>query len=136
MFLKFIVFWLILTIRHISSSDVFSTKFQNCFDTFCLPLDYNKLSRPYEEFGATKVGIDFNISQISEIDDNRFTMTLLMYLGMTWNESRLVRQTDRNYSSIVTIDNRFAKHLWLPDIYIYDLKKILVPSIKVQFAGS
>ncbi len=74
MFLKCIVFWLISIITQVSSFesiDGVGKKLRNCFDGICLPNDYNKLSRPYEESGVTKVGIDFNISQISEIDDNR-----------------------------------------------------------------
>jgi hypothetical protein len=74
MLLSFIVFCLISIIKNGSSLktiDGVGKKLRNCFDGICLPNDYNKLTRPYEESGVTKVGIDFNVSQISEIDDNR-----------------------------------------------------------------
>ena len=43
-------------------------EFKNCFDIYCLPNDYNKISRPV---GVVDIGVDYNISQISDIDDVR-----------------------------------------------------------------
>ena len=58
-----------------------------------------------------------------------------MQLGMTWNESRLIRTTLVNSSSMVSIDKRFAQNLWFPDIYVYDMKKAHVSNFNFDFAG-
>jgi len=53
--------------------------------------------------------------KILDFDDVRFTVTLLMFIGMTWEERRLIGPTD-NTSSMATVDNSFSEFLWLPGV--------------------
>ena len=111
-------------------------EFKKCIEMYCLPVEYNNLYGPFEESGISQVGMDFDISHISEIDDIRFTVTLVMHLGMTWTEPQLIGPSIVNSSSpTVSIDNRFVKILWFPDLYIFFLKEIQVPKFYNDFAG-
>ena len=56
-----------------------------------------------------------------------------MYLNLYWNEPRILNnQTDGIFRPV---DLSLLKDLWVPDIYIYNLKSISKQSIFTDFAG-
>ena len=57
----------------------------------------------------------YSLKKILDFDDVRFTITLLMFIGMTWEELRLIGPRG-NTSTMTTVDNSFAEHLWLPGV--------------------
>ncbi len=137
------IFVLVLLSKQIlsleDSSNMAIKEFKKCFDLYCLPLEYSNLYGPFEESGVTRVRMDFDISHISEIDDIRFSVTLVMHLGMTWDEPRLIGPGPLNSSSSsspsVSLDNRFVDILWFPDLYIFFVKEIKVPKFTNDFSG-
>ncbi len=132
----FLFAFLMEQILSMDNSSGKAMEFKKCFDVYCLPIEYNNLYGPFKESGVTNVGMDFDISHISEIDDIRFTVTLVMHLGMTWTEPRLTGPSLANSSSpTVSIDSRFVNILWFPDLYIFYVKEIKVPKFNNDFAG-
>ena len=121
----------------------FATKYFNitqdsnykCAEEICFPADYSKQVAPILENGNMEVLINFEIWQILEFDDVRFTISLLMYLGVTWNEPRIIASTPDDPDMLIPIDIGFVKSMWLPDIYIYDMKEIKIPKFNIPFAG-
>ena len=108
---------------------------QRCSENYCLPTDYNKLVAPFKESGPMEISINFEILQILEIDDVRFTVSMLMNLGVTWEDHRISGPTQEDPNLKFPIDIGFANELWLPDVYIYDLKQIDIPKFYIPFAG-
>jgi hypothetical protein len=109
--------------------------YQKCAENYCLPNDYNKLAVPFKESGQMEISINFEILQILEIDDIQFTVSMLMYLGVTWEDHRISGPTPEDSNLMVPINIKFADDLWLPDIYIYDLKQTAVQKFYIPFAG-
>ncbi len=76
-----LLIFLLELIVSLEAGDVITKTFPKCFEMFCLLDDYNILTGPFEGYEKTNVEIDFDILHISEIDDVRFTVTLIMHLG-------------------------------------------------------
>ena len=56
-----------------------------------------------------------------------FTVSIQMYLGVRWREPRISRTTNRNIThfgedSFTALDTKFVRHLWVPDVYVYNMK--------------
>ena len=106
-----------------------------CTQHICLPSDYNKLVAPFTESGNMEVSINFEIWQILEFDDLRFTVSLFMYIGVSWKEPRLIAPIPDDPNKLMPIDIGFIDHMWQPDIYIYDMKEIKFPKFNIPYAG-
>ena len=79
--------------------------------------------------------VDFDILQIKEVNDNDFSISFVMYFGITWEEPRIFKNssTPELYHSI---DLEFFNSLWVPDVYFYHLKSISSGKILTDFAGT
>ena len=110
----------------------------------CLSSDYNKIEAPF--FNATPLNIKILTEGISvlELDDTKFTISLSMYLGVKWKDYRIKfcgsnPQLYQVYEMIdcyllqhqiiilclsKALDIRFIKHLWVPDIFIQNMRGI------------
>ena len=53
-----------------------------CAESYCLPLEYDKLEVPFNDAGAVDVSVDLDVLQILEIDDIKFTVSFSMYFGV------------------------------------------------------
>ena len=106
-----------------------------CAEEICFPADYSKQVAPINENGNMEVLISFEIWHILDFDDVRFTISVLMYLGVTWNEPRIIATTPHDPDMLKPIDIGFVDSMWLPDIYIYDMKEIITPKFNIPFAG-
>ena len=107
---------------------------ERCAGNVCIPSSYNQWEKPLVSEGdVIEIGVDIEILQINEIDDLDFSITLVMYLNLYWNEPRILNnQTDGIFRPV---DLSLLKDLWVPDIYIYNLKSISKQSIFTDFAG-
>ena len=100
----------------------------------CLTHDYDKLLRPFNN-QTMEILVDFDILQIKEVNDNDFSISFVMYFGITWEEPRIFKNssTPELYHSI---DLEFFNSLWVPDVYFYHLKSISSGKILTDFAGN
>jgi len=108
---------------------------QICSEAFCLPIDYNKLQAPFKELEPLDIAVQIGGIECLEIDDVRSTVNLIMTLFVVWNDLRITVPSEHP-ASWVTLDSKFAESLWLPDIYIYDMKEIVVPKFNIKYTGT
>ena len=125
------IFWILVPFLN----PISASKNLTCTEQFCLPKDYNRLLKPYSD-KPVHISVDLDILQILKVNDLDFTITFSMYFGVYWNEPRLIAsQESFENNPYVPIDLSFFEHLWVPDIYIYDLKSIRSYKIFTDFAG-
>lgn len=126
---------LIITLQRFSAANEIGEDYENCSDVYCLPNDYNKLAAPFKESGTLDVQLELDISQILEFDDIGYTVSILLYVSMVWEDPRIIGPTPDDPTKMFPIDNGFASSIWLPDIYIYDVKEIILSKFNIPFAG-
>lgn len=110
---------------------------QKCAAGYCLPLDYQKLELPLEEGddGPTVVKIETEILDFLTVNDKEFCITVTMYLSVQWPEPRLRTNMTVDSGDWTPIDLQFLEHLWVPNIFIYDLKSFAALNVIKKLAG-
>ncbi|XP_026069335.1 gamma-aminobutyric acid receptor subunit beta-3-like isoform X2 [Carassius auratus] len=96
----------------------------------------DKLLKGYDirlrpDFGGAPVavGMSIDVSNIDMVSEVNMDYTLTMYFQQYWRDKRLA------YSGIplnLTLDNRVADHLWVPDTYFLNDKKSFVHGVTVK----
>ena len=117
-------------------------KSKKCFGPFCLPKGYNNLIPPSQFPGGNEtnkiidVNLDFDV-RVFEVNDIKFTVSLTMYFGIRWKEPRLLKKNiSKEYNgTFKRVDLHMLKDLWLPSIYILNLKSYKTINIFSEFAG-
>lgn len=107
----------------------------NCIGMFCVPSDYNKHEGPFKESGHMEILVDFDVAQVVEIDDVKFSIKFIMYIGLTWVDPRIICLKEDQEVSWMPVDIEFGNYMWLPDIYIYDVQEIVFPKYYKKFGG-
>jgi len=97
-------------------------KGRRCASSQCIEGDYDKMALPDTE-KATEVHTSFELRDVIDIDDDKFTITFSMYFGVKWKEPRLINHDNSSQPNWMAIDLDFVENLWLPNIFIYDLKE-------------
>ena len=119
-------------------------KNKKCFGPFCLPKGYNNLIPPSHRdlYGGNKtnkiidVNLDFDV-RVFEVNDIKFTVSLTMYFGIRWKEPRLLKKNvSKEYDgTFKRVDLHMLNDLWLPSVYILNLKSYKTVNIFSEFAG-
>ena len=122
--MKMIYYFAIILINEASC-----TKEKCIEDIFCIPADYNKLQRPTKE--KVQVDLELDIIEVLDFDDKDFSSTIMMWLKAAWIEPRLKSNTSTKHP----IDLSVMEDLWMPDIYIYNLKWFKNDRILTKLAG-
>ncbi|XP_027748593.1 gamma-aminobutyric acid receptor subunit beta-1-like [Empidonax traillii] len=83
------------------------------------------------DFGGppVDVGMRIEIASIDVVSEVNMDYTLTMYFQQSWRDKRL------SYSGIplnLTLDNRVADQLWVPDTYFQNDKKSFVHGVTVK----
>ena len=125
-------------------NDESSEKFpdnEKCFDEFCLPKGYNRLIPPSHNIGnndtkkPVDVHLDFDI-RVFGVNDIKFTVSLTMYFGIRWQEPRLLKNKSNSYDgTFERVDLDMLQDLWLPSVYILNLKSYKTLNVFSDFAG-
>ena len=114
-----------------------------CFGQYCLPADYDRFAMPRVTTNistaesAVNISLDFDV-RVYEVDDIKFTISLTMYFGVRWNEPRILKKnvSESSKSKIDRIRQDMIDYLWLPSIYILNLKSYKVLDIFSEFSGN
>ena len=64
------------------------------------------------------------ILDVLNVDDKQFSVQIHMYFGVFWTEERLILPDTSNSSAPVSwlpIDVNFMTHLWVPNVFVYNL---------------
>ncbi|TRY78448.1 hypothetical protein TCAL_14393 [Tigriopus californicus] len=107
---------------------------QKCVSGFCLPLEYQKLETPFSDtFNTVKVTVE--IMDVLQVNDKEFSVTLTMYFSVQWEEPRITTNNTVGEGEWTPIDLQFLNNLWVPNIFIYDLRSFSAMSVLKKLAG-
>ena len=112
---------------------------------FCLPEGYNKFEMPKAE-SPLKVEVTIDLDEVISIDDADHSITFTSYLNFKWKDERihLRPQFGRSMDARGGIGNAnihipspldLVDYLWLPNAFIYNLKKMEVSTVLSKLAG-
>ena len=112
----------------------------------CLPKEYSKFDLPMKE--SNKISVTIDISEVLRINDKDYSITFACYFNVEWEERRIWLgpdfgreqagpgvNTTMNPDIIVPMNLEFVKDLWLPNIFIYNLKTYKVIDVLSKLAG-
>ena len=116
----------------------------------CLPSDYSKFELPVK-VGVNKIGVAIHIDEVLRINDKDYSITFSCYFNVKWPERRIKLRDDfgveqaKSLGPNVTIANNphimvpmnleMVHNLWLPNIFIYNLKTYKVMDVLSKLAG-
>ena len=69
------------------------------------------------------------------MNDKEFSVTLTMYFAVRWEEPRLTTNNTVSEGQWTPIDLQFLNHLWVPNIFIYDLRSFAALNVLKKLAG-
>ena len=102
-----IFMWAIMICSAYSSEDAERNKKKHhrnnkvCISGFCLPRSYNKLEPPPD---LTVIDLSLFVTDVLDVDDNHFAISLYAYVGVRWYEPRwgdvLFRIKDRFFINL------------------------------------
>ena len=98
----------------------------NCTEKICLPESYNRLLAPEERLPVYMLVSTeyFDEITLTEVDDNKFGLTLNIDLVLCWQDNRITFNDNSSY----ILDPKTAKTLWHSGLFIPRLikdKKVL-----------
>ena len=84
------------------------------------PLDHNHSGSPME------VALKIDHLDILEVDDIKFTIKLQMFLGIEWEDPRILKNniSTEDAERGTNLDLKYLDILWVPDLDVYNLSKI------------
>ena len=111
--------------------------------SICLPENYSKFELPFTE-KTNKISISIDIDDVLRINDGTYSITFSTYFNVEWNERRLnvgpdfgasLRPPNSTDPVMVPMNLEFIKDLWVPNIFIYNLKTYKVIDVLSKLAG-
>jgi len=109
----------------------------------CLPHDYNKFDLPFpNQVNPIDIGID--ITDVLRINDKEYSVEFSSYFNVMWTEPRLHIPkrflTDLNFTrgssqSMIPVNLELVNELWLPNVFIYNLRTFKVVEVLSKHAG-
>ena len=105
-----------------------------CVLGFCLPSTYQKLESPTPD-GAVHVDINVEILDILSVNDKEFSITMSMYFSVQWREGRIVTNNTIEPGSWYPISLEFLNEIWIPNVFIYNLKTFQNVAVLKKLAG-
>ena len=126
--------------------------------TACLPKEYSKFELPIKQAeGNNQIDITIDIDEVLRINDKDYSITFSCYFNVQWKERRIhlgpefgmeqclaeapegggqeCYNTTGNANIMVPMNLEFVKDLWLPNIFIYNLKTYKVIDVLNKLAG-
>ncbi|XP_023331019.1 gamma-aminobutyric acid receptor subunit rho-1 isoform X1 [Eurytemora carolleeae] len=112
--------------------------------SICLPDEYSKFELPFVD-STNEIYIGIDIDEVLRINDKDYSITFSTYFNVEWVERRLTVRKDwldqmghiENSSEPLNMpmNLEFVKDLWLPNIFIYNLKTFKVIDVLSKMAG-
>jgi len=109
----------------------------HCVNGYCIDRKYNKLELP--SAGKTHVRMNLEVLDVLRVDDKQFSVAIDMYFGVHWTERRLKLPTFQNgstqHANWLPIDLNFMNHLWVPNVFVYNLASFEALNCLEKLAG-
>ena len=96
-----------------------------CSGYICIPPNYENFNPPSFSHKIIDVSTNFKAPWIQKVDDIEETISLFLDIAITWEEPRLEVNATLQENKLYSLDVSFRKLLWIPDIFIYDAKKLV-----------
>ena len=146
-----ITLFLILLFNFVNVTDAGNKNEFRCSEknelSVCLPKSYSKFELPIKK-GVNKMKIAIDIIEVLRINDKDYSITFACYFNVYWEEKRIrlgptfgaeqvgpgVNATG-NGQVTESMNLEFVKSLWLPNIFIYNLKTYKVIDVLSKLAG-
>jgi len=103
--------------------------------------DYSTFELPFK-YSPNLIKIGFEISDVLAINDKDYSITFGLYFSVEWLEPRLNLSKDLWSESnrvseleLVPVNLELIKNLWLPNIFIYNLKSFKTIDVLSKLAG-
>merc|ERR1711953_585552 len=107
----------------------------------CLLDNYSKFELPITE-GVNEISVTIDIDEVLRINDKDYSITFATYFNVEWTERRLFvdpelleKHNNKSGPLMVPMNLEFVKDLWLPNIFIYNLKTYKVIDVLSKLAG-
>jgi len=106
----------------------------------CLDSNYSKFELP-NRVGLNHIKIGFEISDVLKIDDKDYAITFSLYFSVEWVEPRLRLAPhlwdlqNSTATDLVPVNLELINSLWVPNIFIYNLKTFQVIDVLSKLAG-
>jgi len=109
--------------------------------TLCLTKDYSTFDLPYKT-KPNLIKIGFEISDVLGINDKDYSITFGLYFSVEWMEPRLNLSKElwgedmvAGEDDLVPVNLELIKSLWIPNIFIYNLKTFKTIDVLSKLAG-
>ena len=110
----------------------------------CLPGNYSKYELPVKG-GVNLIQVGIYVDELLKINDKDYSITLSCYFNVRWPDARIKlskgfgddqrKGGDTNSTVEVPMNLEMVKDLWLPNIFIYNLKTYKVMDVLNKLAG-
>jgi len=109
---------------------------------FCFQ-DYNKFDLPFPNH-VNPIDIGIDITDVLRINDKEYSVEFSSYFNVMWTEPRLeipslfltdMNSTSLSEQSMIPVNLELVNQLWLPNIFIYNLKTFKVVEVLSKHAG-
>lgn len=109
--------------------------------TLCLTKDYSTFDLPFRS-KPNLIKIGFEISDVLSINDKDYSITFGLYFSVEWMEPRLNLSKElwgeenvAGEDDLVPVNLELIKSLWIPNIFIYNLKTFKTIDVLSKLAG-
>ena len=82
--------------------------------------------------GPFEIRLAIDVVEIQEVNDKDFSANFMLFLGASWEEPRM----KSNATLRTPVDVSLLDNFWVPDIYIYNMKKFKKEKIFTELAGN
>merc|ERR1712223_262914 len=109
--------------------------------TLCLTQGYSTFELPLRN-KANLIKIGFEISDVLRISDKDYSITFGLYFSVEWLEPRLNLSTElwgaesvASDQELIPVNLELINYLWIPNIFIYNLKTFQTIEVLSKLAG-
>ena len=107
-----------------------------CLGHVCLPKNYSKLQPPVtgEHDEPVNISVGIFVLDITKVDTKMSSIEMILQMSVIWKENRLTysETSDKTWENM---DVSLLKYIWVPDVYIYNLRDLTIPSLYGPFGG-
>ena len=129
---KIIVLFIHLSCNH-AAHTINKPKAQQCSGHICISPEYMKAAPPFLN-ETNWMNVFFDGIRIQKVDDIDRTISLSLEIYVHWKDPNLeVQNATWNKNDFFSLEKSFLDLLWIPDIYIYDAKKVLKNHVSSDF---
>ena len=101
----------------------------------CIEDGYDAFRMPFPD-KPNKISVILGVDSVIGVDEKDFSFTFAGYLNLEWNEPRLeVRNNNTDNTGMMPVEAGIMKELWMPNLFIYNLKTLDVIEVLETISG-